>query len=433
VIAGVTPAAYNGTFEVTATDATHFTYSLVISDPGPATVMGTYALATLALMGIPDLEIRDPCFIGPYTEQIGSVFGNTVVSSPFPVTRVRDRYTRDDGVWLSSDLFRKISAANRAAFCPGRHFMIERLVLEVTRAGPVTSTLNLRQYDGAGNITTLLNSVDLTTLGRRTLDATGFSNLGLDNVNASPNGLQAASAHMFDFTDSSASFNIVNVSFQTIAWAGGVVTATLAAGSPHGYPIGAIVKLSVQSVAPAGYNGIFACTITGVNTFTYPLTTNPGAGSGGYYTRLAWIPLNIQSINWASGVVTVATTVPHMLTVGYVHSLAIGGCSAAALNGIFDCTIIDASTFTYALTANPGSNTVLGTVSYCAAMSQAHGIPSGTKMLLDMLNPSVTALAFNGRYMCTILDTQRFTFPMALDPGGASAGTQLKNPYAAAW
>lgn len=41
VVAGVTPAAYNGTFIITTTGPATFTYALVVGDPGAATVQGT--------------------------------------------------------------------------------------------------------------------------------------------------------------------------------------------------------------------------------------------------------------------------------------------------------------------------------------------------------------------------------------------------------
>ena len=47
VVAGVTPAGYNGTFTVTATGTNTFTYALA-ANPGPATVLGMYTLADVS-------------------------------------------------------------------------------------------------------------------------------------------------------------------------------------------------------------------------------------------------------------------------------------------------------------------------------------------------------------------------------------------------
>jgi len=69
-----------------------------------------------------------------------------------------------------------------------------------------------------------------------------------------------------------AALPVVNTS---LAWAGSVVTVTTAA--PHGWTAADVVKITIAGVAPVGYNGTFLATITGANTFTYPLTSNPGA------------------------------------------------------------------------------------------------------------------------------------------------------------
>lgn len=70
----------------------------------------------------------------------------------------------------------------------------------------------------------------------------------------------------------------------------------------------------------------------------------------------------ITSITWSGSVATVTTTAPH----GYPNAdtllLTIAGMTPAGYNGTFLCTVTGASTFTYALVANPGSATVQGVV-----------------------------------------------------------------------
>lgn len=65
---------------------------------------------------------------------------------------------------------------------------------------------------------------------------------------------------------------VVNTS---LAWSGGVVTVTTA--TPHGWPNAEQIKITVAGVAPAAYNGTYVATITGASTYTYALTSNPGA------------------------------------------------------------------------------------------------------------------------------------------------------------
>jgi hypothetical protein len=69
----------------------------------------------------------------------------------------------------------------------------------------------------------------------------------------------------------------VGVSVQNINWANGRAYATTI--SPHGYPVGTVVNLSLSGNVPAAYSGIFECLITGASTFWYAVAPNPGPAS----------------------------------------------------------------------------------------------------------------------------------------------------------
>ena len=56
------------------------------------------------------------------------------------------------------------------------------------------------------------------------------------------------------------------------SWASGVVTVKT--DSAHGFVTGAWVDIS--GFTPAGYNGTYEVTVTGTDTFTYALPTDPG-------------------------------------------------------------------------------------------------------------------------------------------------------------
>lgn len=65
------------------------------------------------------------------------------------------------------------------------------------------------------------------------------------------------------------------LALSSLAWSASVVTATAAAALP--YTISDQVQITVSGATPAGYNGTFLCTVTGANTFTYALASNPGS------------------------------------------------------------------------------------------------------------------------------------------------------------
>jgi hypothetical protein len=69
----------------------------------------------------------------------------------------------------------------------------------------------------------------------------------------------------------------------------------------------------------------------------------------------------LTTLVWASSVVTATTAAPHGLAVADTIQLTIAGATPSAYNGTFLCTITGASTFTYPLVANPGTETVPGT------------------------------------------------------------------------
>lgn len=67
------------------------------------------------------------------------------------------------------------------------------------------------------------------------------------------------------------------ISIQGLSWSRGV--ATLLTKTPHDFPVGAVLDLSVAGMLPAAYNGTYRCAVQDANTVTYPLATNPGDAS----------------------------------------------------------------------------------------------------------------------------------------------------------
>jgi hypothetical protein len=66
------------------------------------------------------------------------------------------------------------------------------------------------------------------------------------------------------------------LSISSLTWSGGVVTATASAAIP-GLTTGDTFLTTIANAAPIGYNGTYTATVTGTDTFTYPLSANPGA------------------------------------------------------------------------------------------------------------------------------------------------------------
>lgn len=71
--------------------------------------------------------------------------------------------------------------------------------------------------------------------------------------------------------------------------------------------------------------------------------------------------LAIATLAWNANVVTATTAAPHGLTNGQVIGITIAGAAPAGYNGTYAATVTGASTFTYALVANPGAMVTPGT------------------------------------------------------------------------
>lgn len=69
-----------------------------------------------------------------------------------------------------------------------------------------------------------------------------------------------------------------------------------------------------------------------------------------------------------SNVVTVVSAAAHNIPVGTVYWSAIRGCTDAAANGVFKCTITTANNFTYASTGSDGA--LGGTITWCTFLSE---------------------------------------------------------------
>src|SRR6185437_5160638 len=95
--------------------------------------------------------------------------------------------------------------------------------------------------------------------------------------------------------------------------------------------------------------------------------TTLASGSYSLITQLADLtailaaPLALTSLAWSGGTVTATTVSPHGITVGDTFPTTIASALPAGYNGTYIATVTGASTFTYALASDPGSETAPGT------------------------------------------------------------------------
>jgi hypothetical protein len=65
------------------------------------------------------------------------------------------------------------------------------------------------------------------------------------------------------------------MAITSVVWASSVATATLTTPETE-ILVGDVVPLVLSGFTPAAWNGLFQCTFTAANTFTFPMTSNPG-------------------------------------------------------------------------------------------------------------------------------------------------------------
>lgn len=78
------------------------------------------------------------------------------------------------------------------------------------------------------------------------------------------------------------------LNLQSLSWANGRATAT--ATTPHGFLVGATVRLTISGCSPDGYDGVVDVLSTGPSSFSWALASDPGdatvLGSAGYVVNM---------------------------------------------------------------------------------------------------------------------------------------------------
>ena len=64
------------------------------------------------------------------------------------------------------------------------------------------------------------------------------------------------------------------IQIDSMTWDNGIVTVTTT--EDHGYMFGEIIPLNISGSTPTDYNDVFECLVTGTDTFTFKLDSNPG-------------------------------------------------------------------------------------------------------------------------------------------------------------
>lgn len=215
---------------------------------------------------------------------------------------------------------------------------------------------------------------------------------------------------------------------ESITWTSGFVTVTTAA--PHGFTNGDSIVMA--GFTPAGYNGTFTIANASGSTFTFPLTTDPGAATVQGTATKTIVKTNTL-LSWLAGTATV-TSAGHGFTNG--DSITIAGSDAVGYNGTFTISNVTADTFDYALVGDPGAVTTYGTstktivaTSSTAAWTSniatvtatAHGLAPADQVVVT----GVTSANYNGTKTVISADANTFTYAIATAESAATVQGEI--------
>ena len=209
----------------------------------------------------------------------------------------------------------------------------------------------------------------------------------------------------------------VSQQVNTITYVGTLATVTT--NVAHGLVTGNQIVMS--GITPAAYNGTFIITVLNATQFTYVMASTPSSNATSNGTAYA-----ISSITNTGTGALVTTSADHNLYTGNV--ITVTGATPSAYNGTYAITRQSATTFTYALTSNPGGNaTVVGTYSLAASTitylshngtqanlttATAHGLYTGNQITVSGCTPS----EYNGTFIVTRLNDTQLSYVMASSP-----------------
>ena len=310
-VAGMTPANYNGTYLCLITGASTFTFP-VLGAPGAATVVGVYTLEDVAeLLAMATTFFGQGSTTSVYVLELGP----TDISAGVAAL----------SAWITAN------PLTYYAFLVPRYWDANPAFLALAQAYSSPSSMTYFFVT-----TTLATYTAYTALMKSICACIEAPPTGKWPVNA----LTAAS-----YTGAWPSNNLTALSWS--AANGGVVTGSTT--TPHGVHAGD--QFTITGVTPAGYNGTFvALPGTSGSTLVYALASNPG-------TQTVLGALAGSTF----GFVTATTASAHGVVAGQWFTIA--GTTPGGYNGTFQALPgTTGSTLIYAVGANPGTQTVLGTL-----------------------------------------------------------------------
>jgi subtilisin-like proprotein convertase family protein len=344
-ITGANQAAYNGSFIVTVVSPTRFTYSIPSAAPAtPATgTISTYrtarALSVASLLGdgtTATLRTATPNRFGPGDRIVIAGANQAGFNGTFTITGILDPQT--------------------FTFANATSGLATGAVFTYRDSTPTPSVMSL---SGNGTTATVVTTTahgflpgDVVVIDG---DTSGRFN-GTFTIATVPNTttFTFASTVAAPGTGSMIAYRYANaaaIASPVMNLSGDGITATVMTTTPHGFVAGD--QIVIDGATPAGFNGRWVInSVTNPFTFTFANST-AGPATGTILTYRFSIVSSVSALSNSGSTVTVQTAVNHGFATNNLVTIAGADPTAAAYNGTFPVTVIDATTFKYTVLGAP--------------------------------------------------------------------------------
>jgi hypothetical protein len=454
LISGVTPSGYNGTFPITVTDSTHFTYTDTSGLTG-GTAFGSAQPTLGQLSGLPSTDTAQQFPVDMYLTHLngsGAPAGlNTMYISDDGTSFAGGQITKwalsSGGTWSKVDAVTAGAGNNAISFywISGRTDSNGNATLYVTYGNGGNSDV------GPGQLYSIADqngwNAPIGTGGTHSDAVTILAAVG----GGDHSGLSTTNAEIFRGVAASPlpliGSVVSNGNKDTFAIAGvseSGTTVTVTTQKANNFVTGQLIEVS--GVGVVGYNTqdqpnnngtptgpFFTITVVDSRHFTYTLGTSglAQAALGGQATAVSWgiastsqpAPVTISSISEASGnVATVTTSTTNTFSSG--DQIIISGMTTSAYNGTFsNITVVDSTHFTIITSSSAnGTDNTNGN----AADSTATAVMSGTNGLVsgDFVTVTGNSVAgYNGTYKVTrVVGDPTISFNVSQTGLGAGTG-----------
>jgi hypothetical protein len=357
-INGVSVGGYNTTATVTVVDSTHFTYTLPSS--GLASGSGGTATSTDGgLRGLvadfsgssPVLYATTSATTGNRLVKItGATLDGSTASFSYTTLATAPANTAFRGVALSPKATGTTTSSTSLAVTNSPATYGTGVTLTATVTTGATGWVSFRQNGVEIGVAPVV-----TSGGTSTATFVTAGNLGASSSAYSIVAVYTGDSTYAPSTSSSQSATINQASSSTTL---GVVSNGQTLSSGASIATGQSITLTATVSVPSG------TAATGTVTFFN------GSTPVGTTVR------TISAASWASNVATVTTSAAHGYSVG--QTVQVTGMTPSGYNGIFTITATTSTTFSYALTTNPGTATAFGNSVLPSAVSQVIVNQSGS-------------------------------------------------------